>query len=491
MSLGPILKDFLVYGIGDFLVKAATFLTLPIYTRLLTPAEYGIWSYILTALGLFSGILILGGDSAFARYYFEAKTDEERQSVTSTWLGFLFAWSLLVVAVMLPLTPLLSRWSFESASHASLFALALLSAPLSLLNSLCGQALRNTFKPRLFIALNLASTLLTLGLSLWGLLGMKLGLAGLLGGALLAQAIIAPIRLWTIRALLRPRFSGRLLKDLLAYGLPLVPVSLAYWIFVSSDRVVLGKLSSLEQVGLYTVASNLAGALSVLQAALAMAWSPHALRLFERSPEEASAMYGRMLNYVLLGFGIVAVGLSAFAHELVVMMATPAFLAASLAIAPLALGIVAQATTQVTALGISLRKKTGYLALYAWLAALLNLGLNLLLIPRWGMVAAAWTTAAAYVLLTLAYFATSQRLQPIVWDRYKVGMGSMLILGFTALAPWLPGGSAGAILLKLLYCFSFGVLLCLLRVLDRRDWGAVATWVGERRGRQAMEKGIS
>ena len=117
---------------------------------------------------------------------------------------------------------------------------------------------------------------------------------------------------------------------------------------------------------------------------------------------------------------MLAVGLTAYAREAILFVATDRYLPAALAIGPLSLGFMAYASTQVTAGGISITKQTHYVALYSWIAALLNVVLNLPLIPRWGMVAASWTTAIAYTFLTVAYGVTSYRLWPIVYERSKV-----------------------------------------------------------------------
>lgn len=136
-------KDIAIYGIGDLLLKATAFITMPIYTRIFTPEDYGVWSFVATVVGLLSGILILGGDSAYARFFFEAKTLRERQLVTSTWLGFLALWSGGVILLCLPFTEIFSQWSFGTHQYSTLLILALLAAPISLINTMCGQVLRN------------------------------------------------------------------------------------------------------------------------------------------------------------------------------------------------------------------------------------------------------------------------------------------------------------------------------------------------------------
>jgi len=471
-------KDIAIYGTGDIILKATAFITMPIYTRIFTPEQYGVWSFVITVTGLFNTILILGGDSAYSRFFFEAKTLNEKQIVTSTWFFFLALWSGSVVLLCLPFVSFLSVWSFETKQHGILFLLCLLAAPVGLINTMCGQAIRNQFRARLFTFLSIVSTVLGIGCSLYGAVILDMGIAGVLGGTLLAALIMFPIRLWTARSMVRRVFSVDVLRKLLAFGVPLVPASLAYWVFASSDRVVLGKLSTLDELGLYAVANGATATLGIFHGAFGLAWSPHAVRMYEEQPEAAPVFFGQVMTYILVGFGVLCVGIAVFAHELLVILSTPAFYPAALAIGPLALGFVAYASTQITASGISLKKKTKYIAIYSWIAALLNLGLNILFVPRWGMMAASWATALSYIFLTLAYGITSQRLWPIYYEKNRIFRAASLIFLFTIVAAFLPEMPLIVnLILKSTYCLIFGGLLVAFRVLDKREWAALSTLV--------------
>jgi O-antigen/teichoic acid export membrane protein len=477
-SIHHLIRDIAVYGAGNLILKATAFFTIPIYTRIFTPGEYGMWSFIATAIGLLNSILVLGGDSAYDRFFFEAKTKEGRRLVTSTWFGFLALWSVGWVVLCLPFSGLYSVWSFGTKGYGLLFILTLLASPLTLINSMCGQALRNRFQARLFTTMNVVSTLLIVGFSLIGAVVMKLGLVGLLGGTLFATLVILPIRLWTVRDLLRPVFSVKVLRDLLMFGAPLIPSSLAYWVFAMSDRILLGKLSTLEQVGLYTVANQVTIILVFFHGALGQAWSPHAIRVYEEQPEQASVFFGRVMTYILAGFGLLSVGITTFSHEILMVLSTPPFYAARLAIGPLALGFVAYGTTQVTALGISLKKKTHYFALFSWAAALLNVGLNVLLIPIWGMIAASWTTMATYLFLTLVYLTVSQRLWSVAYETRRALVLAGLTFIFTIGAPLLPAFSPiFSVVIKSVYCCVFVGLMFLLKGLDNREWETLLTLI--------------
>jgi O-antigen/teichoic acid export membrane protein len=474
-------KDIAIYGSGDVLLRATAFITAPIYTRIFTVEDYGTLNFVLTVTGLMGAILILGGDSAYDRFYWEAKTHHERQLVTSSWLGFLSLWSVAAIVVCLPFVGWFSNWSFGTAQYALLFALALIATPLTLMNSLCGHVLRNQFRAQLFTILTVATTLLTIGLGIVGVVVLDLGLVGAIGGTSLAAAVILPVRLWTVRGFLRPMFSLHLVRNMLAFGVPFVPAALAGWVFASADRIVLGKLSTLDQLGLFAIATSAASILNLVNGALGQAWSPHAYMLYEERPEDARVFYGQVLTYLLVGFGVLCVGMTAFADELLKVLATPEFYAAAPAVGPLALGFMAYATIQVTASGISLMKKTRYLALYTWVAALLNVALNVVLVPKWGMMASSWTIAGTYLFLTTAYLVTGQRLWPVKYEMRRGLTAVAITILATIGAMYLPDFSfVEGIVVKSLYCLAFVALLILCQVLDEREKRALVSLLPSR-----------
>jgi len=308
-------------------------------------------------------------------------------------------------------------------------------------------------------------------------------LAGALGGSL----AVLPLRVWTARGLLRPVFSTAHLRRVLAFGLPLVPAAFTGWAVAVSDRVVLGKLSTFEEVGLYAVAGSVASVVTFLLPPLGQAWSPHAVRAYEDDPEAARPFYGRVLTYLVLGFGLLAVAVAAFADELLAILTHASYEGADRAIAPLALSAVAYATIQVTAAPISLRHKTVYIPFVSAVGAAFNVGLNLLFVPRFGMEASAWASLATAVLLTASYAGVSSRLWAIAYEWRRLVALSTAVVAFvcaTLLFPELP--AVAAVPLKLAYCVAFVVAVFTLGGLDRRETRAARLLFTGRRGARVV-----
>ncbi len=476
MRFRNLFKDVAIYGFGDVLIKCFSIVTLPIYTRIFTPEDFGILSFVTTLAGLLAQFLSLGAQSSYARYFFEVQTLPQRKLLTSTLLIFCTVWSFSLTLLFLPFAGLLSQWFLGKPDYAILLTLSLLTNPLALLNDLSGQTLRNQFQAKLFSILNLLTAILGISITLYTVLVLKLGILGFILASLLVTVIMLPIRLWTIRNFLSFTFSVAKLRELLAYGIPLVPMSLAYWIFLTSDRLVLGALSTLEQLGLYSVANNITSVLGFLNSALGQAFSPHAVEVYETERDFAPTFMGQSMTYILAGFGFLCLGTTAFSYEALVILSTPKFYAASLAVGPLTLGFLALASTQITAAGISFAKKTYYFTIFSWIAAILNLVFNVLLVPEWGMLASSWTTAGAYIFLTIAYYLVAQKLWAVKYEKRKAIITLFLTVFFIVVVPFIPSFNLPInLLIKSLFCLSYLILLFALKVLDLQQWKQIIT----------------
>jgi O-antigen/teichoic acid export membrane protein len=462
MRLRRLARDVLVYGAGDVVLRAGGLLTLPIYTRLLEPEEFGVLNYLVTLTFFLQAALLLGGDAALARFHFAARTQEERARIAATAvLGFALL-SSAIALLMLPLSNAIADWSFGPDGEGVLVALAIATAPPVVVSALLGQVLRNQFRAWTYTLLNIANAAVGISLSLYFVVVRDLGVKGILLGTLIGTLVVLPPRLWVVRSSLRPVLSRELFGRLLRFGLPLVPAALALWAFAVSDRIVLGRLSTFRELGLYTVATSVASLITVLFGPFGQAWSPHALETYERDQAEARLLYGRVLTVLLAAFSTLGVVVTAFAPELLTVLAGSEFRSSAKAIAPLAIGAVAYASVQVTAMAFSLKHRTGTIAFVTWAAAVLNIALNVAFAARYGMLAAAWSTAASSLALTLLYAVLGHRLWPIRYEKLRTLAFAVVVPVAILAAASLPDLSPLSAVAKALYCIAFLALAAVI-----------------------------
>lgn len=439
-------SDVAVYSGGNLAIKALSLISAPIFTRLFNPAQYGAWSYINVTVTLITGVLLLGGDSAYTRFYFQCESEEEKKSLTVTWFSFLALWALVALACILPFTSTIVRWMALGEGYRSALTIGLASTPLLTINLILGQALRNTFRARDYTIFNLVTAVLTIILGVLFVAAFKWGVAGAVLGAALAAALIIPFRLWTVRKLFSLNFAWGFIKKLLKFGLPLVPMNIAFWLFSNGDRLMLARLASLEEVGLYSIAGSMAVVLMVLQNAVGQSWQPHGIKVYEEDQELAASVFRRTLVLLLAGAGFVITGFVALAQEVLFIIVPPAYYGAFAVVPYLAAGFLFFTGAHVFVVAMMVKNKTVYIMFACWLVALLNLGLNRLLIPILGLVGAGLATACAYLIFALSYALISVKLMPV---RYP----GRLLFGLTAVP------LVAIILITLISYSGFGIII--------------------------------
>ncbi len=418
-SLSPVFNfrklfsDIAIYSSGSLLIKGMSFISAPIFTRIFEPAQYGAWSFINVLTAFLTGILILGGDNAYTRFFFQCKSEAEKRTLSATWFSFLALWSVLVLAVVLPFSGALADWLLGDPGYRGAVAVGFISSPLLMMNLILSQALRNRFRAKAFATLNVITAALTLSLAVIFVVGLNLGVAGALLGAAAAALVMIPVRLFYIRDLLSFSFSAVFLKKLLAFGLPLVPMNVAFWLLSNADRLMLSRLATLEEVGLYSIAAAMAAVLMLLQTAVGQSWLPHAVRIYEENRVQAGEVFKKTMVFLLAASGFIVTGFVALAQEVIFILVPPAYYASFTAIPFLAGGFLFFTSAQVSAVGIMVKNKTVYIMLACWLVAVLNIGLNLFFIPRFGIAGAGAATGLSYILFAASYAFISRRLWPV------------------------------------------------------------------------------
>ncbi|MCL5407147.1 MAG: oligosaccharide flippase family protein, partial [Patescibacteria group bacterium] len=400
-------KDSLIYGVGNAILKVLALITAPIFTRIFVPQQYGVISLIASVISFISLLLIFGMDNAIFVSYYQYK--KERQQVISSALWFLLSWGLVIIGTLSFLAGSISNFVFKSNSFQFLFLLSLWTAFMMLLVNLAKVVFRLEFRAKTFALVTGFNAILATGLMILFVAYLKKGLVGYFEGQLIGTFFSMILALYLIRHNLKFLISYARLKEMVLFGAMVVPASLSFFVFDLSDRFFINHYRGLTELGLYSIGINIASLLVFFSYALGQAWSPQVMNIYFESKKVFHQFIPRFFVYYLIFFFSLATLLSLFGLEILQVLTTPKFYDAAKVIGPLSLAMVFAASNQVTALGITLSRKTKFLAVYTAMAAVLNIILNFLLIPRYGMVGAGWATALSYLFLTVAYFLCSQK----------------------------------------------------------------------------------
>lgn len=427
-------KDVVIYGGVDFLFRLAQFAAVPVYAHLLSVADFGLLALLTVTASLIGMFLNLGVSNAIQRFYFDPEVPEgERPALVSTGLAQLIASGVAVTAAVLLAASFYRDQIFAAYGISwALLAIALLTPLPDQLAQYTLDAVRLQFAPWKFCVIALVKNLSGVLIGLWLMIRWEMGVAGLLLGTLIAAAAAIPIGLMMIRRDLTFRFRRRLAGLVFRYGYPFVFAGAAYWVFGSMDRWMLIEFADAEEVGLFSMGFKIASVVTFLIYAFSQAWSPFAFKTYGENPAYRE-IYTRILSGWFFLLALAGLGIALFGREVLMLLTPPAYWPSAPIVGICAAGLALFGTTHITAVGLSLERKTMLLTYAAWLAAIANVLLNLVLIPRWGALGAAASTLLSYFLLTSCLLYWSQRLHPLPLEKAKLGFSVLVVaLSFAA-----------------------------------------------------------
>jgi O-antigen/teichoic acid export membrane protein len=418
-------KHSIVYGLGGTLNKLIGFFLLPVYTRLLTPADYGILSLLTVTSSLATIVAQLGLGSAFFREIIYEGSDE--QAVESTTLYFLLGESALFFGTLILISPGLSNLIFGTMDRAYLLRLVFLANWVGVVDVVFNARLRARAQSSLYSLLSVARFTVGILLNLYYIVVLRRGVEGLIVAALISDALFASLYFVLMAKDLRRTFSILILRRMLRFGIPLVPVGLSSLFLTMADRYFLKYFSTIAQVGLYSLGYNIGMVMNLVEQAFQLAWPPHRFAIAKQP--NAKHQFARILTYYLLAFGFLAMVLSLLAKELLMIMTTPKFYPAATVIPLIALSYIFSGVRHMTNTGLAIVNKNYYVPPIIVGSALLNLGLNYVLIPPYGMIGAAWATILSYLILVIVQTLVNLHFYYI---RYEYGRMAKLALAWGA-----------------------------------------------------------
>lgn len=388
---------------------------IPVLTRAFTPIQFGLWDVTMTFFILTTMVASLALEPALAAFYFETEDIAQRRIVASTSVHFRVLFSVLLAGSIFVLAPQLSRLIFGTPEHAVYFRIVAGAAPFFLIVNIFKQLFRIDFAPGKFNVVAVGNAALYIALGVFLVMRMDMGVSGILL-ALLAAAVcfscVGGLLSWR---LLSFEFSSSTLRDMLAFSLPLLPYLLGYWIIDFSDRYFLTKLTTLEQVGIYSVGARISAIVALFATSFQMAWGPYALS-FQHEPD-AKERYSRGLFFFLLAALTVGTAIVVFARPILIVLTQPRYYGAEKVVGLLVLATIIHGAFLVISIVLMITKKTSLASVAILVGAGINLALNLLLIPRFGMVGAAVATVASYFVAVLLLYRFAQKHYPV---DYKV-----------------------------------------------------------------------
>lgn len=456
----------------------------PVYTRALSPSDYGLLDTILRFVTMCMGVAFLGIRQAYQRLYFDKRTAAHDRTLTATVVLANFAVTIAILFPVLMLGFLAGR-TLGASQLTVLRSIALAVWVAFEATYMVGLAyLQVRLRSRQFVIAQAIRLLLLITLNITLLRLFHLGLNGALAGNLAASVLSGS---FTATVLLRSaglRISTKLLKEIIAFGLPYIPTVIFAYIVGNADRLALIHFGAMASLGLLALAGKIGElALMVFVGPVDNVWSPYAFSVFSdaNGPKKIGLLYTKLVAicvFMALGASLAApIGVSLLTHS--------GYEFASRLVPIIALGWVFTVLTTLSYIGILIAKKTWMKPLASGLASVVAVALQFLLTPRFGVIGAAVATALTNMAFFLIVRTISQRLYPImtrprdlliivVAGAMPLLVGARLIYAYPSL--WVSFAASFFALL------TYGVVLLRTGIIERADVGLIASRLGVRLG---------
>jgi O-antigen/teichoic acid export membrane protein len=401
------LRDALIYTLPTVLSRGIAIFLLPIYTRIASPEELGSLDLFLVFGNIVALTVALEISQGIARYIPEITDSKQRVAYCSTGLYFTFLMYSLFFVFAFTFYAELNYFITGKAEYAQFFKLSLVyivlhgfyyyfQNQLRFEGNSVGYAIVSVF----YATTNLASTFI------FGIV-YDLGLTAILYSMIVSVLFTSLLGFFLLTKSFGFVFKPDLLKQLLSFSIPLVPASMLVFVSLYVDRYMINVLLDLESVGLYGVAVRLASAVSLVMIGFQMAITPLIYKHYNEpeTPQNLAVIFKYFVIFATLFFLVYSLVI----EELLHLLTTPEFYVVANVIPILVLALLFS-NMYVFMPGIGIRKKTHLIFLISLVAAVLNIALNYLLIPFFGMLGAALATAIGYFLAFLSFVFFSQKL---------------------------------------------------------------------------------
>ena len=426
-----------IYGIGGIVSRVLAVILLPLYTHYLPPNSYGRVEIVTAATAVLSILLQLGISNAFFRFYFDAKEPAERLVVvrTSFWFTMAMATIGLVLGLVFatPIGHILQLGHDPELVRAGAVGLWAQTnyQQLTALFRVEERSVAYAIASVVNVLITVAAMVVFVAVFHWGAVGLVVG--NFVGTLAVYFALVA-----YRREQLGLQFDRGLFREMQHFGLPLVPAALALWVINFVDRLFVAHYNGRGEVGVYSAAIKVASVITFVMFAFRTAWPAFAYSI--EDDREARRTYAFVLTYLLALASWIALALGGLAPWWTRLLTAPKYHRASEGIALLAFAGAVYAGYTVLAIGSGRARKTQLNWVVTGVGAAANIGLNFWLIPAYGMVGAAISTAAAYVVLFIGMTLYAQRVYrvPYQWRRVTIAVGAAVALTVGARAGHLP-----------------------------------------------------
>jgi O-antigen/teichoic acid export membrane protein len=456
-------KDSFLYGIAGLLSRGISIILLPLYTRILSPVDFGIIDLVVVFASFVNVLVPLGISSGIARYYPDAGSENEKISYASSALWFTVAAYAVFALAAFSGADALTVLLLGDLKWRLFFQLGIISIITNGIFYFFQNLLRWQLQSRIYILSSMASTLITAAVAVFAVIVMRWGVVGIIVGQIAGASAGSMIAWYANRGVYSFRFDLNHLKLMLVFSIPIVPALIGEFVTNYIDRIAIRSLLSITDLGLYGIGFRFASVVSLLMMGFNSSLTPLIYNNYkkESTPHDIARIFR---FFLILALPLLLI-ISLFAREILLLFTTPQYYSAWKIIPILSLAFLLL-TLYNFAPGMDINKKTKLIAAIHLFTAFLNTALNFFLIPFFGIIGSALATMLSALFSFVSYMIMSQRLYfvPHNWLRILSAtvLGVMFALSGVFIFPASTLFSATLLYKLILVCFFSIILLWVL-----------------------------
>jgi O-antigen/teichoic acid export membrane protein len=419
-DLKNVIKHGSLYLLGNMLTRMVSFLMLPIYTRFLTTADYGVLEIVTLVSMLLSIVFSLRLAGAMTRYYYEYKNSKDENSLVSTVQISVVIIAAVAAYLLSQNSEFISRIAVGNSEYSQYFGLISITLAFELCEQVPYTYLRILNKSMYFILMSLTQLVLGLTLNIYFIVYLKQGVIGVLYSMIISHGIVSILLVGYTFWKVKFGFDVLKLKKLFKFGLPFIPASLLIFVLNMGDRFLLARMTNLSEVGIYALGYKFGMLVGeFIGGPFSNIWGPKRVEIYV-SRTNGNEMFSRIFIYLSFLLVVVGLGLSVIVKEILMLIAAPEFWSAYRVVPFVIIGYAFYTLYYVVDIGFYVKDRTFWYPIINAIAVAVNVGLNLILIPRYGALGAGMVTAISFFICPVVAFVISQRYLRLHYDFIRI-----------------------------------------------------------------------
>jgi O-antigen/teichoic acid export membrane protein len=395
-------KSLFSFGAVQVISQMVSFFLLPLYTARLSPADYGVMEYVSILNTVLLIIFSFQAHQGVIRYLVDATTQEDKEKIVSTCFWFTIASFILLVCGQTITYIMSNKQWYYSEGYKNLLPITLGSLLLTAINSYLNSILVWSLKSVQSALISAISIFVNIGLAIYFVLYLNMGIKGTLMASLIAQIIILPFLVFTNWQLLKLQFDMKVLRQVLKFSVPIIFSVLAYYSWFFIDRYLLSRYLGEAELGIFSVAMRFAAPIGLVLTVVETAVFPIVLNNYK--DDKTKVFLSSLFDIITFGFTILLLFVCCFSKDIFNLMLHGDFIQGHRFCLLLCLGQLFSKMYYFNP-GFAIEKKTSIFLYITIISSAINFCINILLIPKFGILGACIATScSSFVYFIILFF---------------------------------------------------------------------------------------